>query len=563
MSSPEVMLCSPSTSTDEITDQVCLEGVRVEGTGKQRKIELTGPHSGIWQPTQDLLQRGRGWLERQPRWLAAEPTALIALALTGLLFEFILIHSWLGSLSIAGHQGFPVPGQDPLTWILDDGSTGLNRFLFLVAALFLPYLLGLALAARVRGRGGVAVAFGGAALFGGTFLAVFPAGAIDIFHNIMDGRLTWVYHLNPMLVPPSAVKFDPLFAYLNYWQMTRSAYGPLWFLTTLPAVVAGGNSLNRNIVAFKALPFAFELIGLGLSALIVQRIAPRKVAAAIVCFGWNPLVLWEIAGNGHNDIVMMTFVLLAIFLLLTERWPLAFPALACSVLVKYVSIVLLPVFVLWVFWQYGLRAWRSLALASLVSIALAVIVFLPFWQGSRTLEPLRQQPNYFIFSPASAALGRAGDNLANTSGVVRLKEVMTAAFAVFYALALARLRRDPASLIRTCVEVMFLWLVFMAWWFWPWYVLWGLILAALLPGGAHARLFVIFSATAMFVYTSSVWREALWNYSTTYAMAIGSALLIFSPPVLYALLHVSGYRRACSPLQEHTLASCCTAVEEP
>jgi alpha-1,6-mannosyltransferase len=534
----------------------------VAGKGEELGVQHPGLGSEIWARAQCRVQRGRAWFDVQRMYLQSERTALVGLTVTGAIFEYILIHEWLRSLSIAGHSGFPVVGENPLTWILDDGPTGLNRFLFLVAALFLPYLLALTLAGRVAGRGGVLVALGGAALFGGTMLAMFPAGAIDIFHNILDGRLVWVYHLNPMLVPPSAIKFDPLFAYLNFWQTTRSAYGPLWFLSTLPAVVAGGNSLYRNIVAYKALPFASELISLGLSVLIMRRIAPRKIAAAIVCFGWNPLVLWEIAGNGHNDIVMMTFALLAILLLLTHRWPLAFPALACSVLVKYISLVLLPVFVLWIFWRHGLRAWRPLAAGALAAIAVVVGVFLPFWRGSQTLAPLREQPNYFIFSPASAALGMAGDDLANTSRVVHVKEVMTAAFAVLYLAALTRLRPDPASLVRTCVEVIFLLLVLIVWWFWPWYVIWGLALAALLPGSGHARLFIIFSASAMLVYTSSVWRELVWNYSTTYPMAVGTALFVFTPPVLYALLHVSVAGKRHDLPSDTTLTHGCDIVEE-
>src|SRR5207245_9216315 len=116
-----------------------------------------------------------------------------------------------------------------------------------------------------------------------------------------------------------------------------------------------------------------------LIALIAQRIVPRQAAAAVVCFGWNPLVLWEISANGHNDVVMMAFVLLALLLLLTKRWPLAFPALACAVLIKYISLVLLPIFVLWVLRRQGRPAVRPLALGLAAMLALIVMVYVPFW----------------------------------------------------------------------------------------------------------------------------------------------------------------------------------------
>jgi hypothetical protein len=379
-------------------------------------------------------------------------------------------------------------------------------------------------------------------LFGSTMLAAFPAGAIDIFHNIMDGRLTWLYHLNPITVPPMTVSGDPLLPALHYWQGQRSAYGPLWFLLTAPAVIAGGDGLTRNIIAFKALPFGFSLISLALIALIARRTCPDRVVAAVVCFGWNPLVLWEVAGNGHNDIVMMTFALLALLMLLTERWPLAFPALACSMLVKWVSAVLLPLFVLWILWRHRRQALLPLAVGMFWAIALAVIVVTPFWSGRRTFDQLRNQQNYFIFSPASAVLGTWGEDLSNTGAVLRVKNAFRAGFAVLYGLTLLRLRRGPASLLRAGVEAIFFFLLLLTWWFWPWYVLWGLPLAALLPGSAYSRLFVLFSATAMLLYISSAWRLTVWNFSSLYPMSLGTALLVFLAPVLYALLQIRGPR---------------------
>jgi alpha-1,6-mannosyltransferase len=430
------------------------------------------------------------------------------------------------------------PGQDPLIWLLGDGDLGMVRLLRMLAVAFMPYLLALGIAQRATGRYALIIAFATAVILGLTMLAMFPAGALDIFHNIMDGRLFWLYHINPTIYPPSAASGDPLFGYMHYWADTKTAYGPLWFLVTLPAVLVAGNNLTSNMVAYKALPFVFEIVSLGLIALIAQRIDPRKMVAAVVCFGWNPLVLWEIAGNGHNDIVMMCFALAAILLLLTDRWPWAFPVLACSVMVKYISAVLLPVFVLWVLLRHGRRAITPMIAGLLGGLLVALIVTLPFWAGPRTLAPLFGQEQDFIFSPASALIRQWGENIPSTPLVVGVKRALTALFAVLYIVAVLRLRRSPASLVRTCVEVLFLLLVLMTWWFWPWYVVWGLALAAILPSSPHSRLFVIFSGSVMLIYLSSPWRLSIWNFDSFFPLAIGTALFVFLPPVLYALMHL-------------------------
>jgi hypothetical protein len=462
----------------------------------------------------------------------------VGLTICGIALELALYKGWYSAFSLAGHPGFPPVDQDPITWFLDGGDTGMVRFLLLVASIAIPYVLGLALALRARGPSGLAIAFAGALAFGITMLMLFPAGALDIFHNILDGRLVWMYHLNPIVVPPSAVSTDPLYPYLHYWWNTTTAYGPLWFLATVPAFLAAGDSLIGNIVAYKALPFAFELATLVFIVLVVRRIAPQRVTAAVVCFGWNPLVLWEIAGNGHNDIVMMFFAIAAIFVLLTSRWPFAFPLLLCSILVKYVTVILLPLFVLWVLLRYGRRSLLPLTGAIALSLLVSAVIVAHFWVGKNTISPLREQQNYFIFSPASALIGSGGEDLSNTIKVTEVKHGLTLAFLVLYALVLLRLRPNAVSLIQASVMAMFFFLVLMTWWFWPWYVIWGLALASLLPGTFYSRLFVVFSMTAMLLYLTSSWNVQLWNYASPLPMPLGNMLLVFLPPVLYAAIHL-------------------------
>jgi hypothetical protein len=472
--------------------------------------------------------------------LASARAATVGLALCGVALQVALFKGWYGAFSLGGHPGFPPLDQDPIVWFLDRGDTGMVRFLLLLAAIAVPYVLGLALALRAKHLPGLVIAFAGAVVFGFTMLALFPAGALDIFHNILDGRLVWMYHLNPIVVPPSAVSTDPLFPYLHYWWNTTTAYGPLWFLVTFPAYLFSGDGLIRNIVAYKALPFAFELATLVFIALIVSRIAPRRVAAAVVCFGWNPLVLWEIAGNGHNDIVMMFFAIAAIFALLTARWPLAFPLLVCSILVKYVTVILLPIFLFWVLLRHGRRAMLPLVGGLALALLVSLVIVAHFWVGRATISPLREQQNYFIFSPASALIGSGGELLSNTFKVAEVKHGLTLTFLVLYALVLARVRPNPVSLIQASVMAVFFFLVLMTWWFWPWYVIWGIALASLLPGTFYSRLFVLFSFAAMLLYLTSSWYVQLWNYDTPLAMPLGNMLLVFLPPIMYAAVHLIG-----------------------
>ncbi len=70
---------------------------------------------------------------------------------------------------------------------------------------------------------------------------------------------------------------------------------------------------------------------------------PADAASGALYYLWNPLVLWEGAGNGHDDVVMCLPVLLA-FLAWVRRWDRAvIPLLVVAALIKYVTVLLLPI----------------------------------------------------------------------------------------------------------------------------------------------------------------------------------------------------------------------------
>ena len=66
---------------------------------------------------------------------------------------------------------------------------------------------------------------------------------------------------------------------------------------------------------------------------------------ALVFFGLNPLVLIDILVSGHNDIVMMGLALASFFLLKKRKNVMSIILLSLSILVKFASIALFPMFI--------------------------------------------------------------------------------------------------------------------------------------------------------------------------------------------------------------------------
>jgi hypothetical protein len=382
----------------------------------------------------------------------------------------------------------------------------------------------------------------GQVIFGILNVWIYPAAALDLYDYLMYGRIVLEYGGNPFFQPPSAFP-DPLVGY-SPWPNERSVYGPVWQLVSLMPTWFSGGSLLRGLVAFKLLGL---LAFVGCSLVIwrlLTRLCPRHAAAGTLLFAWNPLLQFELVGNGHNDVVMVLFVLLAVWALLAERRWLVLPLLALAVLTKLLAVALGPVFL------YGLlRGKRPLrdklteiAIGGAISLGLALVLYAPFWGGLDTFYFL-SRGNWFTASIPTMLrellrqwfpFEEAGRLTATLVGL---------SFAAFTAVRLALLwreeRRDgvPETAwlpwLRAAYDITFVYLAFATLWWQPWYLVWLVALAALLP----TRL--IHERTLLFCY-GGVLNYLVFKYiwpiyqPMTYTTIMGiSVILIFGLPLLH------------------------------
>jgi hypothetical protein len=297
----------------------------------------------------------------------------------------------------------------------------------------------------------------------------------------------------------------------------------------------GRDSLRWNVYGQKLLTAGFLMGTALLAALAAERIRKGTGVAAATAIAWNPLMLFETAGNAHNDIVMIFFAIGAFYALASRRWLWVFPLLALAVATKYVLILLGPLILVWLLRRPDVprrQVVLSLALGALVGIA----VYSPFFQGTETLEIIRRQSGYNTSSPSAlldAVLHRWGgmNELASSR---LMKQIVVPAFLLLYLWQVWRVRGDlPALIVRSFV-VLFLLLLVATWWFWPWYVLWIVPLIALIPWRGAAGLGLLFSACAMLMYVPYFWLlygDGLLLQATTSAVA-------FLVPALAGLIYL-------------------------
>jgi hypothetical protein len=82
--------------------------------------------------------------------------------------------------------------------------------------------------------------------------------------------------------------------------------------------------------------------------------------------------------------------------------------------------------------------------------------------------------------------------------------------------------RDAAELPQKCLILLVIALYLVASWFWPWYVLWALPLAAVATRSSTRMLTIQFSFTVLLLYALS---ESAWTYSWRAAFVFGLPLL--------------------------------------
>jgi hypothetical protein len=211
--------------------------------------------------------------------------------------------------------------------------------------------------------------------------------------------------------------------------------------------------------------------GAALVLLIGRRLgaAESSARAGAFLFLWNPLLLWEMVGNAHNDGLMIVGGLLAVWLLLRGNLVLVLPALIFGALVKVPLIVIGPLLFVMV--------WRRRKVAAIegfwLALALAAVVYRPFWEGLNTLTALRRT-DLFTASLGSVVRLALEPNLGTASAtqVARWTSLGTFGFAVGATLIRALARDGPRRVVTLAYVTLLAAALLATTWFQAWYLVW-------------------------------------------------------------------------------------------
>jgi alpha-1,6-mannosyltransferase len=385
-----------------------------------------------------------------------------------------------------------------------DGAAGLllQIALYVTATIGLFALYGLLLMACRRAslptRSVRVLAIGVPVLFNIVLILLPPSLSIDLLSYISHGYIGSVQHANPYVVPSSAVASTAIGPELaSYgWRPVHpmSPYGPVW--THLEVGVAAlFQGVRAQLVMLKLIVVMFSLGSAALIWLILARVRPEHQLLGTLAYLWNPVIVVELAGEGHNDAVMVFFVVFALALTVQHRALPGIAAMSLGVLTKYLPVLLVPL--------QAVYQWRTrgstrkftaqvVAGAAMVSV-LAVLLFIPFWVGFNTLDGIW----------LSGQVGNTGStqtvatelvSLIISPGVARpLVSVLAVVGFAIYLGAQAASVTDARSLLLACAGVSAVYLLLVSPTYWPWYAVMPVALLALVPEGLSLGLLVTVS----------------------------------------------------------------------
>ena len=304
-----------------------------------------------------------------------------------------------------------------------------------------------------------------------------PLTSSDLYSNLAYGHLGWLgfdaYAVGPGALPVG----DPFRALVpSPWQGVPSAYGPL--LDGFNRLVTLTGSVPVSMAVHKLISFSIVVVSVMVAARITSRfLTGASRQRAFVLLALNPVFVWEISGQSHNDGLMVLAILLGVYFLLLDRTWAALGALVIGALVKVATIPILGLLLC-----LELRRRPSHGIRMLVTLIGAGAALWGLWPTvPATLAALATNTEvdpYRITNSIAwlihTAAGYAGSEMQAVA--FRTWSAITGLVLLLVGVRAALRTRTPEDLLREALGFLLV-LLFLAPQFQPWYIAWILPLA--------------------------------------------------------------------------------------
>ena len=353
-----------------------------------------------------------------------------------------------------------------------------------------------------------------AALWHLPFLFTAPGADDDVHRYVWDGRVQRLGY-NPYVLIPA----DPALVELHTPE-TRTLNHP-----DVPSPYpAGAELFFRGVTAVHesifAMKLAFVICDFAIVFVLLDVLRHTGQGAQwVLAYAWNPLLAVEVAGSGHIDIVGALLLVVSVAALLRRWRAVAALAFGLAVAVKFLPVVLLPIY------------WRRVRIRDAILAAVAVaLLHVPFLEHGRVpLGSLGAYVQIFRFNgPVFAALER----VAAPQLVAALAALAGLLTAIWMRRKCGEISADafawPMAASLFCAPVVY-----------PWYLLWMLPFVR----SASTLPLIVWTVSIIPIYyvwhlraVGRPWSLPFWAMLLEYGCVVGS----------WAAIKVAGSKRAAN-----------------
>ena len=366
-------------------------------------------------------------------------------------------------------------------------------------------------------------------LFRLIFLIAEPNLSQDFYRFIWDGGLVKDF-INPYLnLPDTLIEQSNLVIanaqelYVGMGSLSArhySNYPPLNQLIFALASLFGGKTILGSIVAMRSIIIFADVGIFYFGRKLLKNI--NQSPHLIFWYFLNPLVIIELTGNLHFEGVMLFFMVRALYLLSNHKWQWAAVVYACSISVKLVPLLFLPLFLK----HFNIK--KSISFYTIIG-ATSLLLFAPFYSSEFISNYSQTIGLWFSKFEFNAGLWNGIKHIGIHLDVkpwelIKTYGKITPVLTIILVLLFTFLRKNQklSVLITSMLGILTLYF-FMTATVHPWYI----IFLVLLTIFSKYRYAIVWSAAIVlsyYAYSLADFKENLWllalEYITVYAFLI-------------------------------------------
>ena len=295
-----------------------------------------------------------------------------------------------------------------------------------------------------------------------------PLLSVDIYAYMVSAKSLATTNINIYANSLLALTSNPWMKEINaWWNTLPAAYGPLFYFMITPLGLV--NNILTAVYLYKIINVIFYIFAIFLLKKLIDLLSlDSKI---LYLFLFNPSLLIHVFLDGHNDIIIVSLLFFSIYYLTKKKNEYAIILTSLSIVVKYMTIIFLPVFVFTNSKRVVSNGIKTIIITAVVIIISLIPLFMR-WENPKITDPINSLLIFYI-NPQAGCLYRCSPFIALTNGLflnsasfVRLI-IFTAAYLYLIYFFLYKEKEPIKFMFWSFVGFLFLYTP----WITPWYAL--------------------------------------------------------------------------------------------